>query len=73
MPDTAELKAIKSIWQEENRLRIIDMPHYKIFETALRDISYLVNRLEAAEKAAKGFALMSGKYRMEEDRGRDHQ
>jgi len=56
-----ELKIIKDRWNEENRLRMIDLHHYQIFDKASTDVSYLLNRLEAAERTAKQLAKMNGR------------
>lgn len=54
-----ELDIIKARWKEESRYRIIAMQPFKIFEVATEDIEYLLNRLEAAERAAKDFARIA--------------
>lgn len=60
-----ELQIIKDRWSEENRLRMLDLsPMYLLFEKAQKDIIYLMNRLEAAERAAIQAAKLSGKYRV---------
>ncbi len=34
---------------------------FTFFDNAVRDVSYLLNRLDAAERAAKGFARLAGR------------
>lgn len=62
MPTPDELEIIKPRWEEENRYRMVELEPYQLFDKAQKDIRYLLNRLEAAERAARQFARASGKF-----------
>lgn len=60
MPD--ELEIIKALWLKWSVTDFeqdveMSLPTQK---QAVKDIHYLINRLEAAEKAARGIAMMHG-------------
>lgn len=56
------LDKIKSRWNESNRYSMIEQQPFALFEKAQADITYLIGRLEAAERTAKLALLGTGKF-----------
>ena len=62
MDHNEELKIIRARWSEGNRYSMIEQPPYALFEKSQTDITYLLGRLEAAERTAKLALLGTGKF-----------